>query len=85
MGALVVKFATPEACLDRASYVKAQRWGGAFYSNADAGDMMCFVDRARKLALCGDCCAPSSTAENAMLSGVAAGKAIAEALGKTAL
>ena len=59
-------------------YVKAQRWGGAFYANSDSNGDLCYVDSEKKLALCGDFCADSSTAEMAMLSGLHAGEAIAK-------
>mmetsp|Transcript_8992 Transcript_8992/g.16752 ORF Transcript_8992/g.16752 Transcript_8992/m.16752 type:complete len:218 (+) Transcript_8992:230-883(+) len=62
-------------------YLKAQRWGGAFYSNADSSKDLCFVDRERRLALCGDYCGGSnSNAETAMLSGLCAGEELASLL-----
>ncbi len=62
-------------------YLKAQRWGGAFYSNADSSKDLCFVDRERRLALCGDYCGGSnSKAETAMLSGLCAGEELASLL-----
>lgn len=64
----------------RPLYAKAQRWGGAFYSNAESNDDMCFVDSDKKLALCGDYCAKTSSAENAMISGLSAGEKMAKLL-----
>ncbi len=69
-------------------YVKAQRWGGAFYSNEFGGERgeggspaPSFLNEAKRLALCGDFCDPGvSTAESAMLSGLSCGERLANLL-----
>ena len=61
-------------------YAKAQRWGGAFYSSGCGGvsrDLKSYVDEGRMIALCGDYCCETSTAENAVLSGLDAAERLA--------
>ena len=55
-------------------YMHAQRWGGGFKANL--APERCLLDEGAALAACGDFCIESS-AQGALLSGLAAGQAMA--------
>ncbi|BDA48954.1 Renalase [Coccomyxa sp. Obi] len=59
-------------------YMHAQRWGSGFKANLLPN--ACLIDRQLGLAACGDFCVESS-AQGAVLSGLAAAQALREALG----
>jgi predicted NAD/FAD-dependent oxidoreductase len=62
-------------------YLQAQRWGGGF--KADALPARCLLDEPLALAACGDFCGGGrSDAQAAVLSGLAAGRALADLLAK---
>ena len=57
------------------TYLRAQRWASAF--KADPLGDPCLTEPGLRLAACGDFCL-SSSAEGAILSGIAAAEALAE-------
>ena len=57
------------------TYLRAQRWASAFKADPLGGP--CMTELGLRMAACGDFCL-SSSAEGAILSGIAAAEAIAE-------
>lgn len=62
------------------AFLQAQRWGGGF--KTDRLPQPCLVDEQLALAACGDFCGAESAAQAAVLSGLAAGRAVAALLQK---
>lgn len=58
-------------------YLKAQRWGGAFYRNPRFCPTRYFDKRPKRLVICGDCCTEEGDAQAAMLSGANAARKVA--------